>query len=83
MSKQISSRFVLPACSGCALNCARGVMQTGIKIRRGSSFHHVAAIVSLLAIGSVVAVRLHDDFSGFYQTFFPLLDWLALSRSLY
>ena len=43
-----------------------------------ASFHNVAAIGSLLALSMVVAVRLHDDFSGLYQTLFPTLDWFAL-----
>jgi len=43
------------------------------------SFHHLAALLSLVAMGCVVAVRLNADFSGFHQTLFPLLDWLALA----
>src|SRR6185436_19852619 len=42
-----------------------------------ASFHHIAAFVSLLALGSVVTVRLQNDFSGLNQTLFPLLDGLA------
>jgi hypothetical protein len=44
-----------------------------------ASFHHIAAIVSLLALGSVVAVRLLNDFSGVNQTLYPLLDGLAFT----
>ena len=43
-----------------------------------ASFHNFAALLSLLAMGAVVAVRLNADFSSFHQTLFPLLDWLAL-----
>jgi hypothetical protein len=42
-----------------------------------ASFHNLAAILSLLAMGGIVAVRLFADFSGFYQELFPLLDWSA------
>jgi hypothetical protein len=44
-----------------------------------ASFHNVAAILSLLAMASVVTVRLQGDFAGPYQTHFPLLDWVALA----
>jgi hypothetical protein len=43
-----------------------------------ASFHNVAAMLSLMAMAGVVAVRLHDDFTGLNQTLFPLLDWVAL-----
>jgi hypothetical protein len=43
-----------------------------------ASFHNLAALLSLLAMGSVVAVRLNADLTGIHQTLFPLLDWLAL-----
>jgi hypothetical protein len=44
-----------------------------------ASFHNFAALLSLLAMGTVVAFRLSGDFYGFHQTLFPLLDWLALA----
>jgi hypothetical protein len=44
-----------------------------------ASFHNLAALLSLLAMGSMVAVRLNADFNGFHQTLFPLLDWFALA----
>ena len=53
--------------------------QTESKFGVAASFHNVAAIGSLLAIASVVVVRLYDDFFGFYQTLFPLLDLFALA----
>ena len=43
-----------------------------------ASFHNFAALLSLLAMGTVVAFRLTGDFYGFHQTLFPLLDWLTL-----
>jgi hypothetical protein len=43
-----------------------------------ASFHNFAALLSLVAMGTVVAFRLTGDFYGFYQTLYPLLDWLAL-----
>ena len=42
------------------------------------SFHNLAALLSLLTMGSMVAIRLNADFNGFHQTLFPLLDWFAL-----
>lgn len=44
-----------------------------------TSFHNVAALASLLAMSSVIAVRLYSDLYGFYQTPAPLLDWTALA----
>lgn len=44
-----------------------------------ASFHNFAALLSLLAMGTVVAFRLTGDFYGFHQTLYPLLDWLALA----
>ncbi|HMJ25450.1 MAG TPA: hypothetical protein VK475_06460 [Pyrinomonadaceae bacterium] len=41
------------------------------------SFHNLAAVLTLVAMGGIVLVRLVADFSGFYQTLFPLLDWFA------
>ncbi|MGQ0763532.1 MAG: hypothetical protein ACT4OT_16170 [Acidobacteriota bacterium] len=52
--------------------------QAEAKSGAAASFHNVAAIGSLLAFSSVIIVRLQDDFSGFYQTLFPTLDWFAL-----
>ena len=52
--------------------------QAEAKSGAAASFHNVAAIGSLLALSSVIIIRLHDDFSGFYQTLFPTLDWFAL-----
>jgi hypothetical protein len=47
------------------------------------SFHHLAALLSLVSLAGVVLTRLFSDFFGFYQTMFPLLDaatvvWLAI-----
>ncbi|PYS87559.1 MAG: hypothetical protein DMF70_00240 [Acidobacteria bacterium] len=44
-----------------------------------SSFHNVAALASLLAMGGVIAVRLRADLFGFYQTLLPVLDLFALA----
>jgi hypothetical protein len=44
-----------------------------------ASFHNVAAILSLLAMASVITLRLQGDFAGLTQTFFPLLDSIALA----
>lgn len=43
-----------------------------------ASFHNVAVLLSLMAMGTMVAFRLTGDFYGFHQTLFPLLDWCAL-----
>lgn len=43
-----------------------------------ASFHNLAALFSLMAIGGLAVVRVHDDLFGLYQTLFPLLDWFAL-----
>ncbi len=43
-----------------------------------ASFHNVAALASLLAMGGVIAVRLRADLFGFYQTLLPGLDLFAL-----
>jgi hypothetical protein len=53
--------------------------QPQLKSETATSFHNVAAIVSLLAMGIVVGVRLYGDFAAFYHTLFPLLDWFALA----
>jgi hypothetical protein len=42
------------------------------------SFHNLAALLSLMAMGCVVAVRVNGDFSRIQQTLFPSLDWFAL-----
>ena len=42
------------------------------------SFHNLAALLSLLAMGIVVASHLEADFNGFHQRLFPLLDWITL-----
>lgn len=44
-----------------------------------ASFHNFAALLSLIAMGSVIAIRLHDDLFGFYQVRFPVLDLFALA----
>lgn len=44
-----------------------------------ASFHNFAALFSLMAMGGLVVVRLHDDLFGLYQTLFPLLDSFALA----
>jgi len=43
-----------------------------------ASFHNVAALWSLLAMGAVVAIGLLANVFGFYQTPSALLDWVAL-----
>ena len=58
-------------------------VQSGANSNTAASFHNVAALLSLMAIASVVMVRLHDDLSGFYQAYFPLLDWFALVSSAF
>jgi hypothetical protein len=43
-----------------------------------ASFHNVAALASLTALGIVAGVRLYSDLAGFYETSHPLLDLFAL-----
>ncbi len=43
-----------------------------------ASFHNLAALLSLLAMGSVVALDLNEDLARVHQSFNPALDWLAL-----
>ena len=47
------------------------------KRNSGASFHNVAAILSLAAVVILTVGRLQEDFLGFYQAFFPLLDALT------
>ncbi len=44
-----------------------------------ASFHNLAALLSLLAIGSIVAVNLSGDASGIQHSITPRLDWFALA----
>lgn len=44
-----------------------------------ASFHNVAALASLLAMTIVVATRLYNDFTEFYQLSIPWLDLMALA----
>jgi hypothetical protein len=43
------------------------------------SFHNVAALFSLLAMGAVVAFALLTDLLGFHEAQTALLDWVAVS----
>jgi hypothetical protein len=42
------------------------------------SFHNVTALLSLVTMALVIALRLMADFGGIPHSHFPLLDWLAL-----
>lgn len=42
------------------------------------SFHNVAALLSLLALGAVVSIALLVDLLGFHERFSALLDWGAV-----
>ena len=53
--------------------------QPNSKSNSAAAFHNVAVLASLLAIGIIVGVRLHDDLFGFYPIFAPLLDLLSLA----
>ena len=54
-------------------------LQPGTQSDAATSFHNVAALASLLAMGGVVAVRLRADLLGFYPTLLPVLDLFALA----
>ena len=43
-----------------------------------ASFHNLAALLSLLAMGTVIALGLNEDLARAHQSFTPALDWLAL-----
>src|SRR5436309_13381890 len=43
-----------------------------------ASFDNLAVLVSLLAMGSVVALDLNEDLARVHQSFNPARDWFAL-----
>ncbi|HSP62266.1 MAG TPA: hypothetical protein VLQ90_04720 [Pyrinomonadaceae bacterium] len=54
-------------------------VEPGTHSDTAASFHNVAALASLLAMGGVVAVRLRADLLDFYPTLLPVLDLFALA----
>jgi hypothetical protein len=43
------------------------------------SFHNLAALLSLLAIGCIAAFDLNQDFAHIHRSFSPVLDWVSLT----
>jgi hypothetical protein len=54
-------------------------VQAGAHSDTAASFHNFAALLALMAMVGVVAVRLRADLFGFYQTLVPVLHFFALA----